>query len=158
MSPADARITVLVAECRRDWSAVELHLARAASVDPAAGPAEAALIALSLDHAYQAFETILVRIERALGLPERSGASWHTSVLVDASLDLPGLRPALHAPEVGREWDALLRFRHFLRHAYVIDLDPGKLRLNRARLQRAVGGTQPGLEALLATLTAPDSP
>ncbi len=131
---------------------MKAHLARATSVDPTSGPAEVALVALSLDHAYQAFETILVRIESALGLPERIGPSRHAAVLADAALELPGLRPALHAPSVGIDWDALLRFRHFLRHAYVLDLDPDKLRANRDRLARAIAGTATGLEALLSAL------
>lgn len=51
-------------------------------------------MALSLDHAYQALETILVRIERALGLPERSGPGWHALLLADTALVIPGLRSA----------------------------------------------------------------
>ncbi len=63
MSPADSRTAFLCAECRRDWEAVKAHLSRARATDPSRGEAQAALVALSLDHAYQAFETILVRLE-----------------------------------------------------------------------------------------------
>jgi hypothetical protein len=72
VSPVEARIAVLVAECRRDWDLVKSNLAKAESVDPAGGDPQAALVALSLDRAYQAFEEIMVRIERCLGLPERA--------------------------------------------------------------------------------------
>lgn len=152
MSPAEARTALVLAECRRDWEALTTHVGRARSVEPSQGAAEAALVALSLDHAYQAFETILVRLERSAGLPERPGASWHTALLADAAMAIPGLRPALFPPEAHADWDALLRFRHFLRHAYVVDLDPGKLALNRERLDRAVALTQPWLAGVLSAL------
>ena len=95
MSPVDSRVALLVSESRRDWAAVLAHHQKATSVDPAAGDAQAALVALSLDHAYQAFESILVRVERHLGLPERLGSSWHARLLSDAALGLPGIRPAI---------------------------------------------------------------
>jgi hypothetical protein len=149
VSPADARAALLCTECRRDWEAVKTHLSRARSVDPSQGDAQAALVALSLDHAYQAFETILVRLERAAGLAERMGSSWHTALLADAALAIPGLRPALFAPEGLADWDALLRFRHFLRHAYVIDLDADRLAALVKRLERVVTATDPWLDAVL---------
>ncbi|HXJ19177.1 MAG TPA: hypothetical protein VMT03_03010 [Polyangia bacterium] len=154
MSPADARAALLLAECRRDWDAVQAHAARARAAKPAARAAEAALVALSLHHAYQVFETILARIEHALGLPERAGASWHTALLADAAQEIPGLRPPLFPRQALSEWDALLRFRHFLRHAYVVDLDPDKLTANRERLDRAVAQTDSFLAIVLAALAS----
>jgi hypothetical protein len=117
VSPADSRAALVHAECGRGWAAVKEHLARARRTNPSRGDAEAALVALSLDHAYQAFETILLRLERGVGLPERTGASWHAALLADAALALPGVRPALFPSEALADWDAVLRFRHFLRHA-----------------------------------------
>ena len=116
------------------------------------GAPQAALVALSLDHAYQAFETILTRVERAIGLPERAGGSWHAALLSDAALALPGLRPPLFPSSALADWDALLRFRHFLRHAYVVDLDPERLATNCARLERSVAATDPFLAALWTAL------
>ena len=152
MSPADARAALAVAECRRDWETVKIHLGRARAADPFQGEAPAALVALSMDHAYQAFESILVRLERIAGLAERTGASWHTELLADASLAIPGLRPPLFPTETRGDWDALLRFRHFLRHAYVVDLDPSKLAHTRDRLERAVAATELWLGAVLSGL------
>ena len=154
MSPTDARAALLHAECTRDWAAVKTHLSRARSTDPSRGDAEAALVALSLDHAYQAFETILLRLERAAGLPERTGRAWHTALLNDAAIAVTGLRPAVCPPESLAEWDAVLRFRHFLRHAYVITLDAEKLKSNVARLERAVSATDPWFDALLQAIVA----
>ena len=154
MSPADARVALAVAECRRDWEAVRTQLARARGADPFQGAAPAALVALSLDHAYQAFEAILLRLERATGLPERTAASWHTALLADAAVAIPGLRPPIFPAEVHADWDALLHFRHFLRHAYVVDLDPSKLAVNRDRLERAVAATDAWLASVLSGLAS----
>lgn len=119
---------------------------------PASGLPESALVALSLDHAYQAFESMLVRLERVLGLPARAGSEWHGAVLADATLDLPDVRPAVVATEHHRDWADLLAFRHFLRHAYTVELDAEKLVKNVTSLGRAVDGTEPRVVALLASL------
>jgi hypothetical protein len=152
VTPVDTRAALLCAECRRDWGLVKTHLSRARAAAPGHGDAEAALVALSLDHAYQAFETILVRLERGAGLPERTGANWHITLLADAAIAIPGVRPALFSPEGLAEWDALLRFRHFLRHAYVVNLDGEKLVVNVVRLERAVAATDAWLEAVITGL------
>jgi hypothetical protein len=154
LSPTEARAALVSAECRRDWDAVKAHLVRAEGAVPAKGDAEAALVALSLDHAYQAFETMLLRLERIAGLPERTGSSWHAGLLADAVLDIPGLRPALFPAEALADWDALLRFRHFLRHAYVVKLDPDRLAANVTRLHNAVAASHTWIADVLATIGA----
>ncbi len=80
MSPSDARVVLLRAEVRRDWSAVLDHRARADSVDPGDSEPNAAFVAMALHHAYQAFETLLLRLERSLGLPGRDGERWHERI------------------------------------------------------------------------------
>jgi hypothetical protein len=155
VSPIDARAALVHAECTRDWAAVKTHLTRARGADPSRGAAEAALVALSLDHAYQAFETILLRLERSAGLPERIGSRWHSALLADAGMAVSGVRPAVFPPEAFADWDAVLRFRHFLRHAYVIALDAERLKENVVRLERAVGATDAWIEALMKAMLTP---
>lgn len=155
MSPVDVRVLAARAEIERDWAGVLRQLERARSVDPAAGDPEASLVALALDHAYEGFEQILLRLERALSLPERTGASWHRSLLCDAATPIAGVRPALFPAQAEQDWEQLLGFRHFLRHAYAAELDPERLRRNVDHLSRAVERTDPMLQALLATLAAP---
>ncbi len=117
--------------------------------------AQAALVALSLDHAYQAFESMLVRLERMLELTPRLGAEWHRGLLADAALDVPGLRPAIVPAEALRDWFELLSFRHFLRHAYTVDLDASKLARNVECLERAMITSEPSVRAVIASLAAP---
>lgn len=154
MSPADRRVLAIRAELERDWANVRVQAERAQSVDPAAGAPEASHVALALDHAYEGFEQILLRLERALSLPERTGASWHRAILSDATLPIPGVRPALVPARAEREWEHLLAFRHFLRHAYAAELDPERLRRNVQRLAQAVELTDSSLIALFETLTS----
>jgi hypothetical protein len=85
-------------------------------------------------------------------LPERTGAAWHLKILVESGEAIPGLRPAVYPLEVTADWEALLRFRHFLRHAYTVDLDAEKLSSNLARLERAAEATDPFVTALLTAL------
>ena len=153
--PADeARVAQLRVDLTRDWDMVCQHLEHAGSVEPSANRASAALVALSLDHAYQAMETLLVRIERALGLAERTGSGWHRAILADAVQPLPGVRgPVLPAPSE-RDWDELRRFRHFLRHAYTVELDPDRLVPHVVRLERAVTLSDEGVRALIAGLAS----
>jgi len=39
-------------------------------------------------------------------------------LLADAGRPIARLRPAVYPAEAQADWEALLRFRHFLRHAY----------------------------------------
>lgn len=155
MSPVDARMLVLASDAERDWDLVVQNLQKAARVDPGGGGPEAAWVALSLAHAYGAFETLLVRLERASGLPERTGATWHRRLLADAARAVPGLRPSLVPAEVEREWGELLGFRHFLHHAYAADLEASKLRPLVESLSTAVAATEPLVREALRVLREP---
>jgi hypothetical protein len=155
MSPVDSRLALLAAEVRRDWKQVARQLSIATATDLDAGLAAHALVALSLDHAYQAFETILLRLERGLGLPERQGAQWHAELLDAATMPLVGVRPVLVEHAAAAHWRQLMAFRHFLRHAYAVDLDPAKLAANLEALQAAVRATDAPLTSVLGTLEAP---
>jgi hypothetical protein len=54
MSPTEVRLAALRAEIERDWQQVERHATTCAITDARLGAPEAALVALSLDHAYEA--------------------------------------------------------------------------------------------------------
>jgi hypothetical protein len=152
VSPTDVRLAALKVEVERDWREVGRQLERARSVDPAGSAPEAAFVALALDHAYQAMEQALLTLERGLRLPERAGEHWHRSLLRDATEPLPGVRPALIPAEAEGDWEKLLGFRHFLRHAYAAELDPLELARNVERLVRAVAATEPLMAAVIAAL------
>jgi hypothetical protein len=152
MSPLDARALVFATEAERDWEGVLDNLRKAGAHDPGRGGPESAWVALALDHAYSAFEAMLVRLERGLCQPERAGAAWHRALLLDAARPIEGLRPAVVPAEVLADWLELLGFRHFLRHAYRAELDPRRLAQLVERLERAVRVTEPCIAAVLAAL------
>lgn len=151
----EARVAQLRAELLRDWAAVKSHRDGALSEDPRMARTSQAFVAMSLDHAYQAFETILLRIERSLGLRERKEEKWHRNLLADAAMGLPGIRPPVYPSAVEPLWDQILKFRHFFRHAYTVQLDPKLLMENAARLHEAVDATEPYLLALVNSLLEP---
>ncbi len=137
---------------RRDWELVRANRAKAQAVDPHRVGAESAWVALALDHAYEAFETMLVRIERALAMPERSGAAWHRVILADAGAELSGLRPSLVPAESADGLEKLLGFRHFLRHAYAAELQASRLARLTEQLASAVEATEPSVGNVLSAL------
>jgi len=105
-----------------------------------------------LDHAYQAFENLLLRFERNTGLAPRAGDTWHRALLSDAARPLPGVRPEVLPAAVESDWAQLLGFRHFLRHAYAADLDPDRLARNVERITRAIDATEPFVRTLLDSI------
>ncbi|MFW6012111.1 MAG: hypothetical protein ACOC92_00205 [bacterium] len=147
MKPALARLR---AEVRADREAVFRWLddLEALTLQPGADPGTLARAAWSLHHAYSGIEAILERTMRTIegSLPE--GPDSHKALLDAAALTIEGIRePLLSEPTV----DALheLRgFRHFVRHAYAVKLDPGRL----ADLQRRSAALRPRLEADLDRL------
>ncbi len=67
-------------------------------------------------------------------------------------MPIPGLREVLVPMAAERDWDALRRFRHFLRHAYTTELDPSRLRSNVEHLENAVAASSPSIEGLTDSL------
>jgi hypothetical protein len=108
-------------------------------------PKTLAYLAVSLSQYYNALEDLL---GRAAGVFEgsSSGEAWHAELLRRATLDLAGLRPALVSQGALRDATTLLKFRHFLRHAYAVKLDAAKLGTVTDALRRL----HPALEESLA--------
>lgn len=73
-------------------------------------------------------------------------------LLLDAGLDLPGVRPPLVPGEAAEAWLYVLKFRRFFRHAYAVELDPQRLRENAERLDAAVGPTRGPIAAVVEVL------
>ncbi|MCC6624196.1 MAG: hypothetical protein IT385_23295 [Deltaproteobacteria bacterium] len=90
--------------------------------------ARTAVVALGLHRWYSAIESMLERVERVFGtLP--SGPDWHAELLSGAAFEIPEVRPAIVPTAHVDRLRELLRFRHFLRHAYAVELDAAKLRI-----------------------------
>ncbi len=130
--PEHAELLRLLAELRADRAAAERQQLIFARVldDPGfvAGAPVLAAAALSLHHYYSALESAFERIALAFeGAPTRSDR-WHQDLLHQLELDIERVRPAVLRPETTALLRELLQFRHFLRHAYAVEIDPVKLR------------------------------
>jgi len=104
----------------------------------------AAVVALGLHRWYTAVESLLERVERAFGtLP--IGQRWHSELLIGATRELATVRPAIVSASALGPLQELLRFRHFLRHAYAVELDPNKLLERVADLEQVGGSVTDGV-------------
>lgn len=110
----------LDALCRR--AAGQLERARSTGDD-------AYIDALALNlHAFytgieQAFESVAVNMDEAL--PE--GPHWHRELLLQMSLAIPGLRPAVIGRDTAACLDDYRGFRHVVRNVYTLNLNPERV-------------------------------
>ena len=120
-------------------------------------PAAVALEAWAIHGWYSGFESILERIARQLDREVPTGDRWHRELLAQAVVEVPGVRIAIVPSGLRADLEELLAARHFLRHAYGADLDPGKLgeQANRLRsIAPAVDAAFDAFDAFLATAAA----
>lgn len=147
-----AAIERLRAEIRSDREAVAGWFDELAALGLDSDPRRATLAraAWALHHAYTGIEAILERTARTIegDLPE--GPDFHKALLDAAALRIEGIRPPLLANATVVALHDLRAFRHFVRHAYAVELDAGRM----ADLQRRSAALRPDLETDLDRLDA----
>lgn len=123
---------------------------RAQLAGPACPPEVAGFVGVLLHRWYTACEAAFERIERTLvgGVP--GGDSWHQDLLRLMALEIPDARPPVLDRTTTAALLPYLRFRHFLRHAYAVELDPEKLHA----LVEALPNVQQALAAALGRFLA----
>jgi hypothetical protein len=131
----------------RDLDEAEARLQRSAG-DPAA----MALAAWALHGWYTALETLLERVARQIDCDVPEGDRWHRELLSQMVAEVPGLRPSVIPREERASLESLLAFRHFVRHAYGVDLDAEKLGAEARRLRVAAPAVSKLLDAFDAFL------
>ena len=144
-----AGLVRLAAELRLDLEAATRQrstLEQALALAPWGGDdPRLAVVALAIHHAYGALESAMERVALAFeGLPGRSDR-WHQDLLQQMTLDLAGVRGPALSRETADQLRSMLRFRHFLRHAYAVTLDPAQL---EATARDAVVATQASVDEL----------
>ena len=132
MSPderAGTDVRVLVAEVRDDLEAIDRLMQRLGTLrakiiaaSTPADPVDVMAAGAFLHHVYTAMETIHERIAAAIDGAVPSGERWHHEILTRMGVEIPGVRLAVLSPTTRAQLARLLRFRHFFRHAYRIDL------------------------------------
>lgn len=132
-----AAVLRLRAEIESDLAAFDARAREVRSIDldePNAG--DLARATLALHHGYSAVESILERIARHIEGSIPDGADWHKALLDASTLEVPTVRPALLARETVRDLHDLRTFRHFLRHAYAVELDATEFRRHTQTAER----------------------
>jgi hypothetical protein len=144
MSPEQAGATAALARLRGEIASDRRAMTRrCADLEEAkrrldrapADPAALALEAWAIHGWYTALESLLERVARQLDSEVPTGDRWHRELLAQASVEVPGVRPAVVPAELRADLGELLAARHFLRHAYGLELDPAKLAAQAARLR-----------------------
>jgi hypothetical protein len=149
-----ARITRLLAEVEHERTALaRLHqeLNTLAQRWPKEGdPSRADLVVACVDlHGYYtALEAFLERVARAVDEEVPSGGAWHSELLTQMSLEIPGIRPAVLPPDCLADLHELRRFRHFFRNVYVLDPDPLRVNAHVGRVLRIHPPIAQGVDAL----------
>ncbi len=113
-----------------------------------------AVVAVSLHHYYTAAETVLTRIAREVDEDVPRGGSAHKRLLDQLSVEIPGVRPKVLSAASYQGLDELRKFRHFFRHAYVVDLDPDQLAARADALSALHDGLLADLDAWFAVMSA----
>jgi hypothetical protein len=161
MSPAEisaSRLRRLLAEVQADRAAFQKRVGEVtayADRAPSLTAEQSAAAALAMERAYTALESILERVTRALEGWAPSGPDWHRQLLDGAAMSIHKVRPALMSQRSYEAADHLMRFRHFLRHAYGADLEPrrvGELVTELALSQATLLADLDAMEAFLASM------
>ena len=104
-----------------------------------------------LHNLYGAFEQLFEETARFFENRVDEGGC-RSDLLRRMQLEIQGIRPALLSAETAAGLDELRRFRHFYRHAYTADLDPGRVTDLAAGAVRVRRDFDRDLERFLAQL------
>ena len=121
------RIEQELAELERTQAAIERHWHKA---EGAASDQDAYLnsVALNLHAFYSGLERVFELIAIELDGGTLGGDAWHTELLRQMALDVPGTRPAVLGANTAAALDEYRRFRHRIRNIYASNLDPARIR------------------------------
>lgn len=152
----------LAAVLRRDLAAIrglESHIAQMAA--PGLSRLEVDSLGFALHNLYNALENSFTQTSLTFENHVKDQARWHRELLEKMFLDLTPLRPAVLPAPCRPLLADLLGFRHLFRHAYEMQLDPGKLAALRARWlsdgPRVLAALEDFLVLLDAASSGPDS-
>ena len=162
MSPEQAGVAAALARLRGEMTDDRAAMARRRSDleealrrlshDPS-DPAAIALEAWALHGWYTALESLFERVARQLDAEVPEGDRWHRELLAQATVEVPGVRPAVLPRSTRPDLEELLGMRHFLRHAYGADLDGRRLAPQAGRLRDVAPAVEQALDLFDQFLT-----
>jgi len=103
-------------------------------------------VAINLHGVYNGIERILEWLAREVdeGLP--AGPNWHRDLLMQMTLQVEGLRPAVIRSQTAHGLEEYLRFRHLVRNLYTWNFEADKLAELIARLPHVLADLEVDLE------------
>jgi hypothetical protein len=84
-------------------------------------------VAFDLHSFYQGVERIFEAIAKSIDRAVPSGDTWHRSLLVQMTEEIPGIRPAVISEETRALLDSYRTFRHLARNLYTFNLEAKKI-------------------------------
>jgi len=116
--------------------------------------------ALGLHNFYTICERIFEKIASDVNGAAPQTSAWHMRLLQSMVLEVPQVRPAVLSPDLERELEEFLKFRHLVRNIYALELEPdklaplvAKLRPTTDALRRDLGGFTRYLRGLAEALS-----
>jgi hypothetical protein len=152
------RYAVLASRIRQDVAELERVVERVERALQARQhhPAERDLFldsaALNLHDFYSGLERIFSHIASSVDQSTPAGPDWHRELLRQMTVEIPGLRPRVLAPEAATNVDEFLRFRHVVRNVYTFELDPERVESVASRLRPTFRDVRSALLAFAASL------
>ena len=116
------------------------------------GRATMAFVSVSIDRAYTAIESGLLRIARVIDGAVPAGEGWHKALLHQMTLPIQDGRAAVLSAASAAALDVLRRHRHWLRHAYAASFEWGRMKEAAQVLPGAVATARAELERFIAVL------
>ncbi|HMQ56092.1 MAG TPA: antitoxin [Anaerolineae bacterium] len=116
-----------LAELARTVSTIMHHWQRA-QVEPSDQDAFLNSVALNLHSFYGGLERIMELIAIEMDGGALGGEAWHSELLRQMALALPGTRPAVLSDQTKQQLDEYRKFRHRIRNIYATQLDGFKMK------------------------------
>lgn len=123
------RLALLQAEISGQLGLIDEIYARIEERQKSDSPYRAEALAYQLHNLYCALEDLFQIVARAFENEIVDRAHYHSELLKRMTLRIEGVRPALLSEDTARLLDSLPSFRHFIRHAYVYEIDPRRVAL-----------------------------
>ena len=110
--------------------------------------------ALNLQSFYTGLERVFQLIAERVDQDVPSGRQWHTDLLTQVTLDLPGLRPPVITKVTRNSLDDYRSFRHRIRNIYTYHIDSQKVEVLVVQLPEVYATIKKDIEQFLIFLDA----
>jgi hypothetical protein len=101
---------------------------------------------------YTGIEKISENIAKEIDQRVPMGEEWHSELLHQMTLDMPGLRPPIISAHTGKKLREYLGFRHLFRKRYGFELDWEKIKRLLVRIPQVLSTLKKEIEIFFKTL------